>query len=159
MRAARFTVLVLAMAGSMLAGCSRNSDPELMNIRSADSTPDEFTILPNNAIEIPEDLAALPAPTPGGANRVDPNPEADVAIALGGDIARASGSGHGALISQASRFGVSADIRQVLAAEDLEFRRRNDGRLLERVFNTNVYFRAYGPVSYTHLTLPTIYSV
>lgn len=38
-------------------------------------------------------------------------------------------------------------IRGTLAAEDLEFRRKNDGRLLERVFNVNVYFDAYEPMS------------
>ena len=32
---------------------------------------------------------------------------------------------------------------QGLAAEDVEFRRKNNGRLLERLFGTNVYFRAY----------------
>jgi hypothetical protein len=47
------------------------------------------------------------------------------------------------LVSYSTRFGVSGDIRPVLAAEDEEFRRRNDGRILERVFGTNVYFEAY----------------
>ena len=34
-------------------------------------------------------------------------------------------------------------IRQELAAADLEFRRNNQGRLLERLFDVNVYFRTY----------------
>ena len=34
-------------------------------------------------------------------------------------------------------------IRETLAAEDLEFRRKNDGRILEKIFNVNVYFKAY----------------
>ena len=38
---------------------------------------------------------------------------------------------------------MTAGIRQTLATEDLEFRRKNDGRLLERIFNVNVYFKAY----------------
>ena len=38
---------------------------------------------------------------------------------------------------------MSRDIRDVLAAEDLEFRSRNRGRPLERLFNVNVYYRAY----------------
>ena len=39
--------------------------------------------------------------------------------------------------------GRSEAIRTELAEDDLEFRRRNNGRVLERVFNVNVYFRAY----------------
>ena len=34
-------------------------------------------------------------------------------------------------------------IRDQLAAEDLQFRRDNDGRLLERLFAVNVYHNAY----------------
>ena len=49
----------------------------------------------------------------------------------------------GGLVNFASRYGRQADIRQVLATEDLEYRRDNDGRILERWFNVNVYYRAY----------------
>ena len=52
-------------------------------------------------------------------------------------------SNDGALLSHTRRYGVDPQIRQDLAAADLEFRRQNDGRLLERLFNVNVYFRAY----------------
>jgi len=45
------------------------------------------------------------------------------------------------------RYGVAASIRPELAADDLDYRRRNDGRLLERLFNVNVYFNAYEPQS------------
>ena len=78
----------------------------------------------------------------GGGNLADPDPEADVAAALGGNVNRAS-AGSQALVSHASRFGVGDGIRNTLAAEDLEFRRRNNGRLLERIGAVNVYFRAY----------------
>ena len=152
MRRAQIPVLIALVAVVAVAGCSRKDrQPELMNIRSPDGTPDEFTVLPNKPIEVPEDLAALPQPTPGGANRVDPTPEADVAIALGGNPGRVATDGvprsDGALVTQAARFGVSGNIRETLAAEDLDFRRRNDGRILERIFNTNVYFRAYRNLS------------
>ena len=43
----------------------------------------------------------------------------------------------------ATRFGTSANIRQALAEEDLEFRRNNRGLPLERLFNVNVYYKAY----------------
>lgn len=134
---------ILALAA--LSACSRG-DPQLLNLaRTQGPGPDEFAILPTNPLEMPEDLASLPEPTPGGANRVDPDPEADAIVALGGNPDRAGGAG--GLVTYASRFGVSQGIREVLAAEDLEFRRRNDGRILERLANVNVYHRAYQPLS------------
>jgi hypothetical protein len=50
-------------------------------------------------------------------------------------------------VAYAGRYGVDPRIRPSLAAADLEFRRQNDGRLLERLFNVNVYFRAYETMS------------
>ncbi|MCK0167866.1 DUF3035 domain-containing protein [Jannaschia sp. S6380] len=128
-----------------LTACAREN-PTLFNVRKADRTPDEFSILPTRPLQTPPDLAALPTPTPGGANLVDPAPKAQAIAALGG---RADGGGgaDGPLVASVSRYGVQEDIRGVLAAEDLAFRRANDGRLLERVFNVNVYYRAYRPQS------------
>ena len=132
----------------VLTACGRG-DPELMNLRQARGEgPDEFSVLPSKPLELPEDLAALPDPTPGGANRTDPTPEADVAAALGGNVeVLTRGSTDGALLAYTTRFGVSPNIRSALAAEDLEYRRQNDGRILERLFNVNVYFKAYAPQS------------
>ena len=139
--------LVLALAGAALltvAGCGawRDKPPQLMNLRSSTAGPDEFSIVPPKGLEMPEDLAVLPEPTPGGANLTDPRPYDDAILALGGNPG-AGGGGDGALYNHATRGGITAGIRQALAAEDLEFRRKNDGRLLERVFNVNVYFKAY----------------
>ena len=128
-----------------LAACSRG-DPTLLNLRAEGNGPDEFGILPTRPLEMPENFQELPAPTPGGVNRADPDPEADLAEALGGNINRAAAGSQG-LISYAARFGVGQDIRETLAAEDLEFRRQNDGRLLERIASVNVYHRAYRPMS------------
>lgn len=67
-------------------------------------------------------------------------------LALGGTPRVASASApasDGALVAYAARSGVSGDIRPALAAEDVEYRRKNNGRLLERLFGVNVYFRAY----------------
>ncbi|TCP39734.1 DUF3035 domain-containing protein [Rhodovulum marinum] len=141
MRSARILVLGVAVAAT-LAGCSRDKTPELMNLRSQNRGPDEFAVLPGKPLEMPEDLAQLPPPTPGAASRTDPTPEADAIAALGGNAARA-GAGDRGLMAHVTRFGVSPTIRQTLAAEDLEYRRQNDGRLLERWFNVNVYFKAY----------------
>ena len=129
---------------ALVAACSRGgSNPELLNLRS-DGTPDEFGILPTAPLAEPESYASLPEPTPGGRNRVDPTPEADAVAALGGRPGVvASRAGDGALLATTGRFGTDPAIRQQLAAEDLEFRQRNRGRPLERLFNLNVYFRAY----------------
>lgn len=139
------TVLVLSACGG------GDKEPRLMHLRSATQGPDEFAILPTKPLQMPEDLAALPAPTPGGINLTDPTPEADAVAALGGNPARLKAGGipasDSALVAQVARFGTSANIREQLAAEDLEYRRANDGRLLERLFSVNVYYNAYEPMS------------
>ncbi|GIT90962.1 hypothetical protein JANAI62_14170 [Jannaschia pagri] len=129
------------VAALTLVACEREN-PTLMHVRSADRTPDEFAILPTRPLETPPNLAALPTPTPGGVNRTDPQPQAEAIAALGGDAARGARA-DGALVATVSRYGVAPTIREQLAAEDLEFRRKRDGRLLERLFNVNVYFKAY----------------
>lgn len=149
MRSAR---MVLALAGAVvlaLSACGRSDKtPELMNIRS-DGTPDEFAILPPKALELPTDLAALPEPTPGGSNLTDHDPQADAVAALGGNLRAAGGvpASDGALVASAGRFGVTGGIRDTLAAEDLDWRRDNNGRILERLFNVNVYYSAYADMS------------
>lgn len=142
--------LVLAIAGAsllMVAGCGgRDKAPQLMNLRSSTNGPDEFSIVPPKALEMPEDLVALPEPTLGGENRTDQHPKDDAVLALGGKP-RAAGGGvpasDGALLAYAGRKGVASDIRPTLAVEDVEHRRKNNGRILERLFGTNVYYRAY----------------
>ena len=128
-----------------LSACGGSDQPNLMNLRSSGNGPDEFAILPSKPLQLPPDLKALPAPTPGGGNITDPTPEADAIVAMGGRPG--AGTNDTALVAYAARGGVESGIRGTLAAEDLEFRRKNDGRLLERVFNVNVYFDAYEPMS------------
>ncbi|EEW26691.1 DUF3035 domain-containing protein [Rhodobacter ferrooxidans] len=148
MRAARGALLITAAALFVLAGCSKK-EPLLMNLRSTGNGPDEFSILPPKPLEMPEDLAALPTPEVGGVSRTDPNPFDDAIVALGGNpqVSRGVPASDGALVNHARRNGVEAGIRQTLAAEDLEWRRSHDGRLLERLFNVTVYFRAYEKMS------------
>lgn len=144
---------VLALAAAMmltLTACGdRTADPQLMNLRASGNGPDEFAILPPKALELPEDLKTLPEPTLGGTNLTDPDPEGDIAIALGGKVRDGAGvpAGDSALVASASRYGRSASIRPELAAADLDHRRDNKGRILERLFNVNVYFKAYSDVS------------
>lgn len=138
--------LALCVALGALTACGRDA-PQLLNLgRDQGPGPDEFAILPTNPLEMPEDLASLPTPTPGSANRVDQDPERAAALALGGNVDAAPSGGAG-LVTYTTRFGVADGIRGTLASEDLAFRQRNDGRLLERLFNVNVYHRAYEPVS------------
>ncbi|MGB3408160.1 MAG: DUF3035 domain-containing protein, partial [Jannaschia sp.] len=61
---------LLALAALTVSACDRGT-PTLFNLRSADRSPDEFSILPTKPLQTPEDLAALPQPTPGGVNRTD----------------------------------------------------------------------------------------
>lgn len=142
LRFSALTALVL-----LTAACASDRDPILMNITRGERTPDEFGILPNKPIELPEDLAALPDPTPDQGNRADPNPFGDAVAALGGnpDRLRLTGVARAdqGMFSYASRYGVDPTIRQDLAAADLEFRRKNNGRLLERLFKVNVYYDVY----------------
>lgn len=141
-----FAALCIATA---LAACAADRDPELMNVtQKRGEGPDEFGILPTKPLTMPENLATLPEPTPGGSNLTDPTPFADAAGALGGNAAVLNRpSRDGALIAFATRGGVDPNIRATLAAEDLAYRRANDGRLLERLFNVNVYYKAYAPMS------------
>ena len=147
MRSAR---VVLAFAGAALlalAACGSDKAPDLMNLRSDSNGPDEFAILPPKALEMPTSLAELPAPTPGGANLTDPHPQDDAITALGGNPPATSGVSDAGLYNYATRQGVTPGIRATLAAEDLEFRKKNNGRPLERLFNLNVYYKAYAKMS------------
>lgn len=146
--------LIAVLAMSACGGKPQTTDTELMNIRASGNGPDEFTILPTKALQSPDFAAALPAPTPGAGNLTDPTPKADAVAALGGNPARVAASGDGSigrgdatLVSHARRYGANGAIRQALAADDLAFRRKHKGRVFERWFNLNVYYRVYNDVS------------
>lgn len=140
--AGKVTILLSAfVVVATLSACDRNRDPQLLNVKANGDGPDEFAILPNKPLTQPESYNTLPEPTPGGANRADLTPLSDATFALGGNPA--AGIRDGGLVNHASRYGRDVAIREQLASEDLEFRRKNNGRLLERVFNVNVYYKAY----------------
>lgn len=138
----RATLLLLA-ATLLVSACARG-EPRLLNVRKADRTPDEFSVLPSRPLEQPPSYATLPPPLPGAPNRTDRSPEAEALAALGGTAGAGLGA-DGALVAAVTRYGVAADIRGRLAREDLAYRRANDGRVLDRVLNRNIYFRAYAP--------------
>ena len=142
MRAGQATLAVAVLALLTLVACGDGGEPRLMHLTSATDGPDEFSILPLKPLTMPESLVDLPEPTAGGTNLTDPTPNDDAVIALGGRPGAGSG-GDAGLMNHTGRYGRAADIRTQLAAEDLAFRSRNKGRPLERLFNLNVYFRAY----------------
>ncbi|WP_378948083.1 DUF3035 domain-containing protein [Paracoccus sp. R86501] len=146
----RTLALMIGMAAATALGaCS--SEPKLNNLKAGQSGPDEFSILPTRSLSMPPDLAVLPAPTPGGSNITDPNPQGDAVAALGGNPERLRDQGIGAadqaLVAQATRTGTDPGIRQTLATEDARWRSKNGPRLLERVFGSSVYQRAYAPMA------------
>lgn len=145
MRSAKL-MMAVGLTALTLSACGGDRAPSLMNLRSDTNGPDEFGILPVKPLSMPTDLANLPTPTPDGSNLVDPTPNLDAIAALGGK-ALGGGAGDSALVAYATRAGVSTDIRSTLAIDDLQYRRTNNGRLLERWFKNNVYFKAYLPQS------------
>ncbi len=143
MQAAKGRAMVAVAAMLTLVACG-DGTPQLMNLRSGQG-PDEFAIVPPKPLQMPESLAELPQPTLGGTNLSDPQPFDEAIVALGGSPGAAGGipAGDGSLYSHAARFGVESGIRSTLASEDLDWRRDNNGRVLERLFNVNVYYKAY----------------
>ena len=140
------TMLAALAATLVLGACGEAREPDLVTLQRGEDGPDEFAIVPNRPLEQPESYAALPAPTPGGANRADLTPLGDAVLALGGSPGAGGGgipAADAGLVSYASRGGVDPAIRADLAAADLEFRRGNRGRFLERLFSVNLYNRAY----------------
>lgn len=102
--------------------------------------PDEFSVIPMQPLTLPDNLGALPPPTPGAGNRVDPNPTGDAIAALGGRPG-AGVAGDAALLGAVGRNGVDPTIRADLAEADAQFR-RNRARL--GLFNRgDRYFQAY----------------
>jgi hypothetical protein len=143
MQATRGKAVIALLAVLGLSACG-DGTPQLMNLRTGEG-PDEFGIVPPKPLEMPESLNDLPEPTPGGVSRTDRDPEAEAAVALGGRPGAAGGipAGDSALYAHAARFGTESGIRSTLAAEDVQWRRDNNGRILERLFNVNVYYKAY----------------
>ena len=128
----------------MLSACG--GEPQLMALSSSDG-PDEFLIVPSKPLETPGSFTNLPSPTPGGRNLTDATPLEDAASALGGKSSAFALNGvpssDGALVGYARRYGVTDNIRVVLAAEDLEHRKGNRGRVLIRLTGQDRYYDAY----------------
>ncbi|QOL82251.1 DUF3035 domain-containing protein [Pseudooceanicola spongiae] len=137
--------LILTTVCVLLAGCSDGTT--LRGMRNTSAGPEEFNVAPTRELETPDNLAALPVPTPGGANLVDQTPKADAVAALGGNPAALNGTAvaaaDGALVSYAGRAGIDARIRPTLAAEDQAFREREARFSRLRLFGSDRYYMAY----------------
>ena len=127
----RLTCLVAVAL--LLAACGREADDRPASERvvaAALEAPEEFAVLPQKPIEVPEDLDTLPPPRPGTQSRVDLDPQADALAALGGRRAAPAGQDRALLAAVGP---ARPDIRAVLAGEDAIWRERNRGRLIPRL--------------------------
>lgn len=136
-----------ALAVLALSACSnRERDITLHDLRGGNE-PEEFSVAPNKPLQLPDNLKALPSPTPGQANRADQTPLADAVAALGGNPDRLTPGtgipgGDQAIVARVSRFGREGGIRETLAAEDLEFRKRRS-RFTWKLVPEDEYYRVY----------------
>ncbi len=143
----RIAGLVVSLAILTLSACG---EPRLRDLRSPSDGPDEFIVAPNLPLQQPEDLNALPAPTPGGRNITDARPLQDVAAALGGRAGSPNAPVPGAdagLVNYASRQGVDPNIRAKLAKEDEAFRKRRARFANIKILPVDRYHQAYEPLS------------
>ncbi|WP_353474022.1 DUF3035 domain-containing protein [Salipiger sp. H15] len=138
--------LVLMIGGVALAACTSSEPRTLHQLRNNRGTPEEFAIVPNKPLEMPQSFAELPAPTPGSANRTDQTPFADAVAALGGNpaalVVGEVPARDAALVNGASRFGRDGNIRARLAVEDAQF--RQDRSVFNwKLIKDDEYNRAY----------------
>ncbi|MFD1340800.1 DUF3035 domain-containing protein [Litorisediminicola beolgyonensis] len=136
----RAPFLILACLALAACGGARNGETNLRDLRSNQPSPEEFAIVPNQPLQTPE-TSALPVPTPGGTNRADLTPLSDAVVALGGRPG-AGAAGDSALIAAATRNGVDPNVRQDLATEDYELRKRRS-IFSWQLFRRDQYERAY----------------
>ncbi len=145
-------LLILALMALTACGTRQDTvdrDTNLRQLRNPSGTPEEFAIVPPKPLEVPETLAQLPQPTPGGENRTDQTPLKDAVAALGGAPSRLDpqpgiGAGDQALVAQVSRFGRQPDIREDLAVADQAFRERRS-LFNWRLVPEDTYNRIYRP--------------
>ncbi|MEO0389606.1 MAG: DUF3035 domain-containing protein [Pseudomonadota bacterium] len=140
MRLASIGLAVMAFAA--LSACENKG---LRDLRGTGDGPDEFIVTPSKPLSQPESFTALPPPTPGGNNITELQPLADGAATLGGRRTTGGGipAGDAALVSYASRAGVTPTIRESLAADDERFRKRKARLTQIRLVPVDRYNQAY----------------
>ncbi len=147
----RLSAIVAVIAALMLvSGCGNNQGGFFGR-----EGPNEFSVVPTERLKrpevLPQQVAELPRPAPGSANRVDMSPVSDITSALGG-----TNRGQGGIevpasdrhfVNAAARLGSDADIRRELSAADRAFRNEHRARPLEIALGTNIYYRIYADVT------------
>ncbi|WP_299355590.1 DUF3035 domain-containing protein [uncultured Shimia sp.] len=141
----RMTRVMIIGLGLLLAACSK--DDGVRHLSSAGDGPDEFRILPSKSLEAPSSYDALPAPTPGAANRTDLDPKGDAVVALGGSRNAVNSttipSGDSGLVNYSGRKGRTQDIRTTLAVEDEAYRKKRGRFTNIRIVRTDQYNEVY----------------
>ena len=125
-------LVLLAACGNRDSSDDRSFVDKLTS--SSFTAPNEFSVLPQKPLTLPDDLANLPEPTPGARNLVDLTPNEDAIRALSGQEGKAGAVASDRALLAATGTG-QAGIREVLAAEDEEYRAGNKGLLLDRLLN------------------------
>lgn len=138
--------LALVLAPLALGGCAEGGLAGGLRSAGVAGAPDEFMVLPTRPLEMPSNLAALPPPIPGAANRVDLRPEAEAVASLTGRPGPAGTARADALVARAGP--IDPAIRAKLRAEDAVIRRSNPGKLLERLLSAD-----RGALPYRAMTL------
>ena len=90
----------LVLAALALGGCAEGGVAGTLRAAGVVSKPDEFLVLPTRPLEMPQNLTALPPPTPGTLNRVDYHPRAEAIAGLTGRPQAPAASG-AALVARA----------------------------------------------------------
>ena len=144
MRSGRILAAVaLLVAGTAVAGCQGRGAAGVLRSAGVAGTPDEFMVLPTKPLEMPKDLAALPAPMPGAVNRVDYQPHQEAVAGLTGRPALSTASGT-ALVA---RTGLGdPDVRSKLAVDDANWRATHHGLFFERMFTRDPSSVVYKPM-------------
>jgi hypothetical protein len=135
--------MILGIALVLSLGACANAG--LRELRSGSKGPDEFLIVPVKPLQTPTNLASLPAPTPGGSNLTDPQPQNDAIVAMGGRVQSGGAipGTDGAMVNYVSRFGVTGEIRTTLATEDAAFRKQKSRFTQYRLVPVDRYNQAY----------------
>ncbi len=126
-----------------VSGCGEGGLAGGLRSAGVAGSPDEFLVLPTRPLEMPENLSALPPPTPGAVNRVDYRPKAEAVAGLTGRPGPTTTSG-AALVARAGPR--DPGVRTELAAEDIEWRQTHHGLFLERVLSKDRDEVVYRPM-------------
>ena len=116
------------------------------NIKHTGEGPDEFTVLPTRPLQTPESYSALPAPTPG-ARTLSTQSQGRRRRGAWRQSRRADRTAAAAadsgLVRHAGRYGAQPGIRQTLAREDAETRRKHGRVNILRLGPVDDYTDAY----------------